>query len=166
MNKKRIAQYCCAALVAAGIGLNIQNALADYGIGKNSLSLIAIGGSGSGSSSSSSGDGGYYPSGDILGTNETYIIVPSKQCYTITQVVKETTTVVTKGKDGKVTRMKCEVIDQVPKFEWAYSTRRVKKYDTSYYETCPAPFTQTCSDLGMDVCPVPPLDQIIQYTEL
>lgn len=53
MNKKRIAQYCCAALVAAGIGLNIQNAIADYGIGENSLSLVAVGGSNSGSNSNS-----------------------------------------------------------------------------------------------------------------
>lgn len=53
MQKKRIAQYCCAALVAAGIGLNIQNALEDYGIGENSLSLIADPGSGSNSNSNS-----------------------------------------------------------------------------------------------------------------
>lgn len=53
MNKKRTAQYCCAALVAAGIGLNIQNAIADYGIGENSLSLVADPGSGSNSNSNS-----------------------------------------------------------------------------------------------------------------
>lgn len=53
MNKNRIAQYCCAALVAAGIGLNIQNAIADYGIGENSLSLVADPGSNSGSNSNS-----------------------------------------------------------------------------------------------------------------
>lgn len=53
MNKRRIAQYCCAALVAAGIGLNIQNALVDYGIGENSLSLIADPGSGTNSNSNS-----------------------------------------------------------------------------------------------------------------
>lgn len=53
MNKKRIAQYCCAALVAAGVGLNIQNAIADYGIGENTLSLVAVGGSNSGSNSNS-----------------------------------------------------------------------------------------------------------------
>ena len=41
MKKKRIAQYCCAALVAVGIGLNIQNAVADYGMNKNTLSLLA-----------------------------------------------------------------------------------------------------------------------------
>jgi hypothetical protein len=41
MKKKRIAQYCCAALVAAGIGLNIQNAIADYGIDGNTFSLVA-----------------------------------------------------------------------------------------------------------------------------
>ena len=51
MKIKRIAQYCCAALVAAGIGLNIQNAIENYGIGENSLSLVATGGSGSSSSS-------------------------------------------------------------------------------------------------------------------
>ena len=44
MKKKRIAQLCCAALVAAGVGLNIQNALSDYGMNKNSLSLVAVGG--------------------------------------------------------------------------------------------------------------------------
>ena len=42
MKKKRIAQYCCAALVAAGIGLNIQNTIADYGIGENSPSKNLI----------------------------------------------------------------------------------------------------------------------------
>lgn len=41
MKIKRIAQYCCAALVALGIGLNIQNAFADYGINENSYSLVA-----------------------------------------------------------------------------------------------------------------------------
>lgn len=53
MNKSRIAQYCCAALVAAGVGLNIQNAIADYGIGENSFSLVAGPGSNSGSNSNS-----------------------------------------------------------------------------------------------------------------
>jgi hypothetical protein len=43
MRKKRIAQYCCAALVAAGIGLNIQNAVTDYGMNGNTLSLAATG---------------------------------------------------------------------------------------------------------------------------
>lgn len=42
MKTKRIAQLCCAALVAAGIGLNVHNALADYGIGENSFSLVAV----------------------------------------------------------------------------------------------------------------------------
>lgn len=53
MDKKKVAQYCCAALVAVGIGLNIQNALSDYGIGENSFSLVAVGGSNSGSNSNS-----------------------------------------------------------------------------------------------------------------
>ena len=52
MQKKKIAQYCCAALVAAGIGLNIQNAIENYGIGENSLSLVATGGTGMSGSSS------------------------------------------------------------------------------------------------------------------
>ena len=41
MRKKRIVQYCCAVLVAAGIGLNIQNAIADYGMNRNTMSLVA-----------------------------------------------------------------------------------------------------------------------------
>ncbi len=51
MRTKRIAQLCCAVLVAAGIGLNIQNALTNYGMNSNMLSLVATGGSGSNSSS-------------------------------------------------------------------------------------------------------------------
>jgi len=47
MKTKRIAQLCCAALVAAGIGLNIQNALTDYGMNSDLLSLVATGGSNS-----------------------------------------------------------------------------------------------------------------------
>ena len=46
MKTKRIVQYCCAALIVAGIGLNIQNSIENYGIGENSLSLIATGGTG------------------------------------------------------------------------------------------------------------------------
>lgn len=42
-----MAQYCCAALVAAGIGLNIQNATVNYGISENRLALMAVGGSNS-----------------------------------------------------------------------------------------------------------------------
>ena len=53
MKSKKIAFFSCAALVAAGIGLNIQNAIADYGIGENSFSLVAVGGSNSGSNSNS-----------------------------------------------------------------------------------------------------------------
>ncbi len=49
MQKNKITLFSCAALVAAGVGLNIQNAIADYGIGENSLSLIAVPSSGSGS---------------------------------------------------------------------------------------------------------------------
>ncbi len=57
MKTKRIAQLCCAALVAAGIGLNIQNALADYGIGESSLSLVAKPGSGTNSNPHSNTNG-------------------------------------------------------------------------------------------------------------
>ena len=61
MKKKRIVQYCCAALVAAGVGLNIQNAIADYGIAENSLSLVAVGpGSNSGSNSNSNSNSNYH----------------------------------------------------------------------------------------------------------
>lgn len=57
MKKDRIALFCSAALVAAGIGLNIQNALANYGIGENSLSLIAAPDSNSNSNSNSFSEG-------------------------------------------------------------------------------------------------------------
>ena len=59
MNKKRIVQLCCAALVVSGIGLNIQNAIAGYGIGENSLSLVAGPGSNSGSNSNSNSNSNF-----------------------------------------------------------------------------------------------------------
>ncbi len=61
MKTKRIAQLCCAALVAAGIGLNIQNALTDYGMNGDLLSLVATGGSNSNCSSPSSMTVTYIP---------------------------------------------------------------------------------------------------------
>ena len=64
MNRKRIAQYCCAALVAAGVGLNIQNAIVDYGIGLNSLSLVAGPGSNSDSNSNSNSNSNTNTGGD------------------------------------------------------------------------------------------------------
>ena len=56
MNRKKIALFSCVALVAVGIGLNIQNAIADYGIDENSYSLVAVPGSGSNSNSNSNSD--------------------------------------------------------------------------------------------------------------
>ena len=47
MKKKLVAQYCCVALVAAGIGLNVQNAIADYGMNGDVISLVASGETGS-----------------------------------------------------------------------------------------------------------------------
>ena len=35
MKKNKIAQYCCIALVAVGFGLNIQNAIENYGLGED-----------------------------------------------------------------------------------------------------------------------------------
>lgn len=43
MNKKKIVQFCCAALVASGIGLNIQNAILDYGLSRDNNSILAAG---------------------------------------------------------------------------------------------------------------------------
>ena len=40
MKKNKIAQYCCIALVAVGFGLNIQNAIENYGIGENSTRTL------------------------------------------------------------------------------------------------------------------------------
>lgn len=47
MKKKLVAQCCCVALVAAGIGLNVQNAIADYGMNGDVISLVASGETGS-----------------------------------------------------------------------------------------------------------------------
>ena len=57
MKKNKIAQYCCIALVAVGFGLNIQNAIENYGLGEDSHSLVADGDSSTGSDSSSGPDG-------------------------------------------------------------------------------------------------------------
>jgi hypothetical protein len=56
MKKNKIAQYCCIALVAVGFGLNIQNAIENYGLGEDSHSLVADGDSSTGSDSSSGPD--------------------------------------------------------------------------------------------------------------
>ena len=69
MKKKKIAQYCCAALVLAGMGLNIQNALTGYGLGENTLSLVATGGSGSSGSGSNSNSGTNSNSGSNSNSN-------------------------------------------------------------------------------------------------
>ena len=52
MKTNRFFKYCCIALVAVGFGLNIQNAIENYGIGENSLSLVATNGTGMFDSSS------------------------------------------------------------------------------------------------------------------
>lgn len=62
MKTRKIVLFSCAALVAAGIGLNIQNALANYGIGENSFSLVAVGDSNSNSNSNGNGGHGTNPS--------------------------------------------------------------------------------------------------------
>lgn len=79
MNKKRIAQYCCAALVASGIGLNIQNAIENYGIGENSLSLVATGGTGM-SGSSSCFEGSISFGGSCSYTNYRTVDMTIKRC--------------------------------------------------------------------------------------
>jgi len=92
MNKKRIVQLCCAALVVSGIGLNIQNAIADYGIGQNSLSLVAGPGSNSGSNSNSNSNSNWNSNTDTLPDNsdsdsndlkkkDIYTEVPHSQCF-------------------------------------------------------------------------------------
>ena len=45
MKSKRFAQYVCAAILATGFGLNIQNALTGYGISEGTTSITADGGS-------------------------------------------------------------------------------------------------------------------------
>ena len=40
MKTNRFFKYCCIALVAVGFGLNIQNAIENYGIGENSTRTL------------------------------------------------------------------------------------------------------------------------------
>ena len=53
MKKKKVVQYCSVFLVALGIVLNIQNAIADYGMNRSFFSLIAETSSNSNSSTNS-----------------------------------------------------------------------------------------------------------------
>ncbi|MBQ7685803.1 MAG: hypothetical protein IJT28_01060 [Bacteroidaceae bacterium] len=96
MKQKRIAQYCCAALVLVGMGLNIQNALTGYGLGENSLSLVATGGSGSSGSNSNSGSNSsiYVPNGKVS------VIKNTHTCYSA-QITSTTRTVTKHDQDGK-----------------------------------------------------------------
>ena len=155
MNKKRIVQLCCAALVASGIGLNIQNAIAGYGIGENSLSLVATGGSGSGSSGSSSGSSSGGPGGP-LGPNETYMVVPNTTCYGVNVHERETGTTSEVKEDGTVVKLRVIEITRDIYYKICYKTKRVKKYEATFYDTSHVPYVQTCSDLGLNDLPVPP----------
>lgn len=137
--------------MAAGIGLNIQNALADYGIGENSLSLVATGGSGSGSSSCSD----YFPSGG-LGSNETYVIIANEECYELVldQLLNS---------EEVFVRANGVVIDHYMLNTWsrkantkiARTTEKVKTWQVNWRPTWPVPFTETCASLNMKTCPVP-----------
>ena len=51
-NRKK-AIVLCAAFVAAGVGMNVQNAIAGYGMDQDVVSLVASGSSNSGSNGSS-----------------------------------------------------------------------------------------------------------------
>ena len=95
MNRKRIAQYCCAALVAAGIGLNIQNATVNYGINANRLALMAVGGSNS-------------ASGTILPSIGPMISVVSW----IVSVFTDDSTTPTPEPDPEPKSLKCEIEEQ------------------------------------------------------
>ena len=55
MKAKRLAQYVCAAILAFGFGLNIQNALTGYGISDGSTSITAGDDTNSGSNGSTNG---------------------------------------------------------------------------------------------------------------
>lgn len=143
MNKKRIALFSCAALVAAGIGLNIQNALADYGIGENSLSLVAVGtgGSGTGSSGSSSTPGGY--------SEYVYVIVDNEQCYKIEKSLISSVVKQTKDNEGYDIKYRESKYKQEVKYSKSQKTEKVKWYDTKWRKQSLIAFCQTCSDLGL-----------------
>lgn len=51
-NRKKVI-VLCAAFVAAGVGMNVQNAIAGYGMNQDVVSLVASGSSNSGSNGSS-----------------------------------------------------------------------------------------------------------------
>ena len=151
MNKKKIAQFCCAALVAAGVGLNIQNAIADYGIGENSLSLVATGGSGSGSFGSSSGSS----SGGPLGSYETYVIVDNEDCYeVVADKLLESREVVVKENGVEVDRYWIRKWSRKPKYKTARTTIPVKIWEVNWRPTSQVSFTETCESLNMKKCPV------------
>ena len=152
MNKKRIAQFCCAALVAAGIGLNIQNAIADYGIGENSLSLVATGGSGSGSSSCSD----YFPSGG-LGDNETYVITTNEECYELVldQLLNSDEVFVRDENGAVIDHYMLRTWSRKANTKNARTTIKVKTWQVNWRPTSPVPFTETCASLNMKTCPAP-----------
>ncbi len=152
MQKKRIALFSCAALVAAGIGLNIQNAIADYGIGENALSLVAVGtgGSGSGSSGSSSTPGGY--------SEYIYVIVDNEECHKIEKTNEEKELREYNGVKYWHVTYNQEVV-----YSYSKKTIRVKWYDRQWRQVSEVAFCQTCSDLGL--LPGRPTESVPTFVE-
>ena len=95
MKKNKIAQYCCIALVAIGFGLNIQNAIENYGLGEDSHSLVADGDSSTGSDSTSgldtsNGDSNGNSNGSsddssVVPNGKVNIIISNPPCYSMVQ---------------------------------------------------------------------------------
>lgn len=82
MKRKKLAQYCAVFLVASGIALNIQNAMADYGMNKNFFSLIAETSSNSNSSTNSNSNSN---NSSLVPNGKVRIISRTHNCYTVEQ---------------------------------------------------------------------------------
>ena len=141
MKKNKIAQYCCAALVALGIGLNIQNALVDYGIGENSFSLVATGGTNSGSNSGSSSNP-LVPNGYVL------ILTPYQTCYRLYKTSNESLDQTVTLPDGTIEETWSVFWDVETKT--AYKASLIKmEYYLPWMKIAHDWVNQSCSSLNM-----------------
>lgn len=84
MKRKKVVQYCSVFLVALGIVLNIQNAIADYGMNRSFFSLIAETSSNSNSSTNSNSNSNSN-SNMLVPNGKVKIITRTNNCYSVNQ---------------------------------------------------------------------------------
>ena len=90
MKRKKVVQYCSVFLVALGIVLNIQNAIADYGMNRSFFSLIAETSSNSNSSTNSNSNSN---TNMLVPNGKVNIITRTNNCYTVEQTNRTQTLV-------------------------------------------------------------------------